>query len=172
MGDTIIAVAGTLLGGLLTVLLQSRHSQAARRDDRAERRAADLRAARCYLVAAIGDHRRTMWHREHLRLTGAPQQDYDTARAASHATRSAVTAPLVAVSILEPELEPAARRRPGPPWTCAAPSTWTHSPPCACTPLPPPTTSAAGRVLRATEPDRGRDRRRAATGCLLTELVS
>ncbi|WP_037905028.1 hypothetical protein [Actinacidiphila yeochonensis] len=110
MGDTIIAVAGTLLGGLLTALLQSRHSRAARRDDRADRRAADLRAALGELVAAIGDHRRTMWHREHLRLTGAPQDTYDSARAASHTTRSAVTAPLVAVSIIEPDLEPAARR--------------------------------------------------------------
>lgn len=110
MGGTIIAVAGTLLGGLLTALLQSRHSRDARRDERAERRAADLRAALGSLVAAIGDHRRTMWHREHLRLTGAPQHDYDTARAVSHTTRSAVTAPLVAVSILEPDLEPAARR--------------------------------------------------------------
>jgi hypothetical protein len=110
VGDTIIAVAGTLLGGLLTAVLQSRSTRAARRDDRAERRAADLRAALGELVAAIGDHRRTMWRREHLRLTGAPAADYDAARAASHATRSAVTAPLVAVSILEPELEPAARR--------------------------------------------------------------
>lgn len=109
MGDTIIAVAGTLLGGLLTALLQSRSTRAARRDDRAERRAADLRAALGSLVAAIGDHRRTMWHREHLRLTGAPQHDYDSARAASHTTRSAVTAPLVAVSILEPGLATAAR---------------------------------------------------------------
>ncbi|NUS14146.1 MAG: protein kilB [Streptomyces sp.] len=110
MGDSIIAVAGTLAGGLLTALLQSRHSRAARRDERAERRAADLRAALGSLVAAIGDHRRAMWNREHLRLTGAPQADHDSARAASRATRSAVTAPLVAVSILEPDLEPPARR--------------------------------------------------------------
>ncbi|MFI0724292.1 protein kilB [Streptomyces sp. NPDC021224] len=109
MGDTIVAVAGTLLGGLLTSLLQSRHSRAARRDDRAERRSADLRAALGALVAAIGDHRRAMWRREHLRLTGAPATDYDTARTDSHATRSAVTAPLVAVSVLEPDLAPSAR---------------------------------------------------------------
>ncbi|WP_333771356.1 protein kilB [Streptomyces sp. IBSBF 2435] len=109
MGDTIVAVAGTLLGGLLTALLQSRHSRETRRDERAERRAADLRAALGALVAAIGDHRRAMWHREHLRLTGAPQADCDSARAASRTTRSAVTAPLVAVSILEPDLATAAR---------------------------------------------------------------
>lgn len=109
MGDTIIAVAGTLLGGFLTALLQSRSTGAERKAARADRRADDLRAALGALVAAIGDHRRTMWHREHLRLTGAPQQDYESARAASHATRSAVTAPLVAVSILEPGLATAAR---------------------------------------------------------------
>jgi hypothetical protein len=135
-----IAVAGTLLGGLLTALLQSRHSRAARRDDRAERRAADLRAALGSLVAAIGDHRRTMWHREHLRLTSTPQAEYDTVRAASHATRSAVTAPLVAVSILEPGLAPAARAERRPRSTCAAPPTWTASPPSARTSSPPPTT--------------------------------
>jgi hypothetical protein len=110
VGDTIVAVAGTLLGGLLTALLQSRQSRAARRDERAERRAADLRAALGSLVAAIGDHRRAMWHREQLRLAGAAEDDYATARAASHVTRSAVTAPLVAVSVLEPDLEPVARR--------------------------------------------------------------
>jgi hypothetical protein len=109
VGDTIIAVAGTLLGGLLTALLQSRHARADQREARADRRADDLRAALGALVAAIGDHRRTMWHREHLRLTGAPQDAYDTARAASHTTRSAVTAPLVAVSVLEPGLADAAR---------------------------------------------------------------
>lgn len=110
MNDSVVAVAGTLLGGLLTALLQSRQSRATRRDERAERRAADLRAALGSLVAAIGDHRRAMWDREQLRLAGAAEHDYDTARAASHVTRSAVTAPLVAVSILEPDLEPAARR--------------------------------------------------------------
>ncbi|WP_031522671.1 hypothetical protein [Streptomyces sp. NRRL F-5123] len=109
MGDTVIAVAGTLLGGLLTALLQARSTQAARRADRADRRADDLRAALGALVAAVGDHRRTMWHREHLRLTGASATDYDTAREASHTTRSAVTGPLVTVSILEPDLAPAAR---------------------------------------------------------------
>ncbi|MFI0941362.1 protein kilB [Streptomyces sp. NPDC021020] len=108
MGDTVIAVAGTLLGGLLAGLLQARSTRAARIADRAERRVDDLRAALGALVAAIGDQRRTMWHREHLRLTGASAADYDTARAASHTTRSAVTAPLVTVSGLEPDLAPAA----------------------------------------------------------------
>jgi hypothetical protein len=60
VGDTII-VAGTLLGGALTALLQSRSTRADRKEARADRRADDLRAALGALVAAIGDHRRTMW---------------------------------------------------------------------------------------------------------------
>ncbi|MCE0446869.1 hypothetical protein LT493_26515 [Streptomyces tricolor] len=73
-----------------------------------------LRVALGELVAALGDHRRALWHREDLVLNGAGAEVVEAARAASHATRSAVTAPLVAVSVLEPALaEPARRGRPG-----------------------------------------------------------
>lgn len=51
-----------------------------------------------------------MWHREDLRLSGASQEAVEAARAASHATRSAVTGPLVAVSVLEPSLAEPARQ--------------------------------------------------------------
>ncbi|MFG2881885.1 protein kilB [Streptomyces sp. NPDC048297] len=106
MWSTIIAVAGTLLGGALTGLLQFRGERAAR----AERRAEALRSALGELVAALGDHRRAMWHREDLRLKGASQEAVDAARAMSHVTRSAVTAPLVSVSVLEPSLAEVARK--------------------------------------------------------------
>ncbi|MEW2286928.1 protein kilB [Streptomyces sp. NPDC047841] len=106
MWSSVIAVAGTLLGGAFTALLQSRRERAAR----AERRAEALRVALGELVAALGDHRRALWHREDLRLNGAGQDVTEAARAATHATRSAVTAPLVAVSVLEPSLAPAARQ--------------------------------------------------------------
>jgi hypothetical protein len=106
MWSTIIAVAGTLLGGALTGLLQFRGERAAR----AERRAEALRSALGELVAALGDHRRAMWHREDLRLKGAGQEAVDAARAMSHITRSAVTAPLVSVSVLEPSLAEVARK--------------------------------------------------------------
>ncbi|MFJ7152887.1 protein kilB [Streptomyces sp. NPDC100445] len=106
MWASVIAVAGTLLGGALTGLIQFRHERAAR----ADRRADALRSALGELVAALGDHRRAMWHREDLRLTGASPEAAAAARAASHATRSAVTAPLVAVSVLEPSLAEPARR--------------------------------------------------------------
>ncbi|MFF5537884.1 protein kilB [Streptomyces cinerochromogenes] len=104
MWSSIIAVAGTLLGGAFTALLQSRRERAAR----AERRADALRVALGELVAALGDHRRALWHREDLRLNGA--EAVEAARAATHATRSAVTAPLVTVSVLEPALTEPARR--------------------------------------------------------------
>ncbi|WP_274564795.1 protein kilB [Streptomyces spiramyceticus] len=105
MWSSIIAVAGTLLGGALTGLLQFRGERAARADRRAEA----LRLALGELVAALGDHRRAMWHREDLRLNGASQEAVEAARSTSHATRSAVTAPLVAVSVLEPSLAEPAR---------------------------------------------------------------
>lgn len=106
MWSSIIAVAGTLLGGALTGLLQYRGERAAR----AERRAEALRGALGELVAALGDHRRAMWRREDLRLNGAGQEALEAARSASHATRSAVTSPLVAVSVLEPSLAEPARK--------------------------------------------------------------
>ena len=106
MWSSIIAVAGTLLGGTLAGLLQVRVERAARADRRAEA----LRVALGELVAALGDHRRAMWHREELRLNGLSQETVEKARAASHATRSAVTAPLVTVSVLEPSLAEPARQ--------------------------------------------------------------
>lgn len=106
MWSSVIAVAGTLLGGLLAGLLQQRGEKAAR----AERRAESLRVALGELVAALGDHRRALWHREELRLTGADEEAQATARSVSQATRSALTAPLVSVSVLEPSLAPVARR--------------------------------------------------------------
>ncbi|MFI0169279.1 protein kilB [Streptomyces sp. NPDC017082] len=105
MWSSVIAVAGTLLGGALTGLLQLRRERSARE----ERRAEALRVALGELVAALGDHRRALWHREDLVLNGASQEAVAAARAASHATRSAVTAPLVAVSVLEPALAQPAR---------------------------------------------------------------
>ncbi len=49
-----------------------------------------------------------MWVREDLRLTGASPEAYEAARTESHATRSAITAPLTTVSVLAPALAPAA----------------------------------------------------------------
>ncbi|MGV9504769.1 hypothetical protein [Streptomyces tendae] len=53
------------------------------------------------LVTALADHRRAMWVREDLHLKG---EDWTEVRAESHATRSAVTAPLLRVSLVLPFL--------------------------------------------------------------------
>lgn len=114
MWASIIAVIGTLAGGLLTGGLQARIGRAARQDDRAAaRRAAQLDAVAA-LVAALEDHRRAMWVREDLRLRDGDRTDaytdaYTEARAASHATRAAVSAPMTRLAILAPELHAAAK---------------------------------------------------------------
>ncbi|MER8233491.1 protein kilB [Streptomyces sp. NPDC094049] len=105
MDTTQLAVFGTLAGALLTGGLQLL-------SQRAQRTAADAAALRTDQVTAIADlasvladHRRAMWVREDLRLRG---QDWTAARAESHSTRSAITAPLLRVLILLPDLAPPA----------------------------------------------------------------
>lgn len=66
------------------------------------------RLARTTSAEAREDHRRTMTVREGRRLDGAAAEAFPEARAASHATRSAIEAPKVLVSILVPSLAPAA----------------------------------------------------------------
>lgn len=110
MWASIIAVVGTLAGGLLTGGLQARIGRAARRDDRAEARRTAQVDAVAALMAALEDHRRAMWVREDLRLRDGDRTDaYTEARAASHATRAAVSAPMTRLSILAPELHDSAR---------------------------------------------------------------
>lgn len=97
MLTTLIAVLGTLAGSAIALLGQ-----------RSQRRAADARAYRTEALAAVAelatalaDHRRAMWVREDLRLRG---EDWGAARTESHATRSAVTAPLLRVQVLLPSI--------------------------------------------------------------------
>ncbi|MFF8905960.1 protein kilB [Streptomyces olivaceoviridis] len=97
MWASVIAVVGTLLGSLTTFLVQQRAA------DRATLRR-DRLAAVTALTVALADHRRAMWVREDLRLAGADAADYEAARAESHATRSALTAPLTTLAILAPAL--------------------------------------------------------------------
>ncbi|WP_241193189.1 protein kilB [Streptomyces sp. ADI98-10] len=59
------------------------------------------------LSAALADHRRAMAVREEIRLAGG---DWSAARTESHLTRSAVTAPLLRVRLLLPELADTAQR--------------------------------------------------------------
>lgn len=101
-----IAVMGTLAGSFLTGALQH-HAQ------RAQRVAAELSARRSAgldavadLSVPLADHRRAMLVREEIRLAGG---DWSTARSESHLTRSAVTAPLLRVRLLLPEVAVAAQ---------------------------------------------------------------
>ncbi|NEB22033.1 protein kilB [Streptomyces coelicoflavus] len=102
MWASVIAVIGTLLGSMATHLVQQRGS-----DRTASRR--DRLAAVTALTVALADHRRAMWMREDLRLSGADTSAYEAARAESHGTRSALTAPLTTLAILAPGLTSAAQ---------------------------------------------------------------
>ncbi|MEU6481440.1 protein kilB [Streptomyces sp. NPDC047017] len=97
MWASVIAVVGTLLGSVTMYVLQQRGT-----DRTALRR--DRLAAVTALTVALADHRRAMWVREDLRLSGADAAGYEAARAESHVTRSAITAPLTSLSILAPGL--------------------------------------------------------------------
>jgi hypothetical protein len=101
---SMVAVLGTLGGVLVTGLVQGRLARTARQESRYDARRSEALTAVTALVAALSDHRRAMWLREDLRLTGAAAETVEQVRAASHATRSAITAPLVTVRILTPTL--------------------------------------------------------------------
>ncbi|MER6841972.1 hypothetical protein [Streptomyces platensis] len=58
------------------------------------------------LVSALAAHRQAMWLREEARLAGG---EWREARAASHATRDAITAPAVRVTVLMPSLADTAK---------------------------------------------------------------
>jgi hypothetical protein len=105
---SVIAVAGTLLGGLLAGVVQAWTARAARRETRAADRRAEALAAVTALLAGVADHRRTMWTLGDLRLSGADDDAVRAARDATHVTRSAITAPLATVSILTPAVADAA----------------------------------------------------------------
>lgn len=107
MWGSVIAVLGTLLGSVTAYVLQQRTARTDRADVRRHEERRDRIAAVTALVA-LADHRRAMWVREDLRLSGASDVDYQAARAASHNTRSALTAPLTTLAILAPDLAVAA----------------------------------------------------------------
>ncbi|MFF8500330.1 protein kilB [Streptomyces anulatus] len=104
MLGSVIAVLGTLLGSVTAYMLQQRTARTDRADVRRHEERWDRIAAVTALTVALADHRRSMWVREDLRLSGASDADYQAARAASHNTRSALTAPLTTLAILAPDL--------------------------------------------------------------------
>ncbi|MGW1662783.1 protein kilB [Streptomyces microflavus] len=104
MWGSVIAVLGTLLGSVTAYMLQQRTARKDRAEVRGYEERRDRIAAVTALTVALADHRRSMWVREDLRLSGASDADYQAARAASHNTRSALTAPLTTLAILAPDL--------------------------------------------------------------------
>ncbi len=100
----LVGVVGTLAGTLTVTVLQQRAARAERADRSAGERRTELVHAVTTLVTALAAHRRAMWARERLRLTGADEAVYAEARSESHRTRSDITAPLVTLAILAPAL--------------------------------------------------------------------
>ncbi|MGW1226103.1 protein kilB [Streptomyces sp. NPDC002530] len=96
----VVAVIGTVLGAGVVGVQQYFSVRAQRRQALRDRAMTALRD----LSVALADHRRAMWIREDLRLSGAAPAEVAEAREASHVTRSAVTAPQVALTVLLPQL--------------------------------------------------------------------
>jgi type II secretory pathway pseudopilin PulG len=97
---SLVAVVGTLAGGVLSAMVQGVLARANRR----EARRADALAAVAQLAAALANHRRAMWVLEDRRLTAAPAPAVDEAQTITHDTRAAIEIPLHTVSILVPAL--------------------------------------------------------------------
>lgn len=102
---SLIAVAGTVSGGMLTGLWTARTSRAQRRE---ARRTETVRATG-ELVAALAAHRTAMWVLGEATLGGHAEEVVTQRQDAVHRTRAAVTAPMVTLSVLTPALVPAAR---------------------------------------------------------------
>ncbi|GAB3127454.1 hypothetical protein GCM10027160_52140 [Streptomyces calidiresistens] len=95
MWQTLIAVLGTLAGAVTTHLLGARAARRAtlRRDQL---------AAVTSLAAALADHRRAMWVLKAAEVSGAPETRRLEALETTHTTRSAITAPAIAVRVILP----------------------------------------------------------------------
>ncbi|MFJ6889887.1 protein kilB [Streptomyces californicus] len=108
MLNTVIALVSVLLGSITTGVIQHYLGRAARAEARDNhRRDRELEAVTAF-AAGVAGHRRAMAVREDLRLSGADPEATGAARTESHATRSAIEAPRVQVSILVPSLAAAA----------------------------------------------------------------
>ncbi|MFJ2186289.1 hypothetical protein ACIOJG_37400 [Streptomyces anulatus] len=104
---TIIAVVGTLLGGLAGAATSGWFAlrTASRAEAAAERQQLrrDRLEAVTALATAISDHRRTMWMRGEALLKGAAADRVLELKQESHATRAAVARPLISLRLLVPD---------------------------------------------------------------------
>lgn len=109
---TAIAVIGTLLGSIVSGRFQERAAARSVQASRGEAVRRDCLEAVTALAGAISDHRRTMWKRGDAVLKDASAERIEALREDCHATRSAVTRPLIALRVLieDPEVRAAADR--------------------------------------------------------------
>lgn len=103
MLTTVLAVAGTLLGSIVTGTFQHLAAGRAERAAATEQLRRERLEAVATLAAAGSDHRRTLRVRGQARLRGADEAELEELRAKSHATRSAITRPLVTLRLLVPD---------------------------------------------------------------------
>jgi hypothetical protein len=96
---TIIAVAGTLLGAIVSGLFQHRAASRTENVARTEQHRRDQLEAVTALAVAISDHRSAMWVRGDAVLKNDPADRVRELQTRSHATRSAVTRPQVALRL-------------------------------------------------------------------------
>ncbi|MFD8938588.1 hypothetical protein ACFV0R_25615 [Streptomyces sp. NPDC059578] len=95
-----LAIAGTLLGAVVTARFQERAAERQVRAAHGEAIRRDRLEAVTALACAASDHRRAMWMRGEAVLQGASPERIEALRGESHMTRSAVTRPLVALRVL------------------------------------------------------------------------
>lgn len=105
MWGSLIAVFGTLAGGVLMAWATARTARTARRESRRDQHRREALDAVTALATAVADHRRAMLILEEVKLSGG---DTAEAREEKNQTRSAITAPLFQVSVLAPALTAAA----------------------------------------------------------------
>ncbi|MDX2843248.1 hypothetical protein PV377_30605 [Streptomyces ipomoeae] len=110
MISTVIAVVGTLLGALVSGLFQHRSAGRTEKVARAEQLRRDQLEAVTALAVAISDHRSAMWVRGDAVVKGDPVDRVRELQTRTHATRSAVTRPLVALRlhVTDPDVRRAA----------------------------------------------------------------
>ncbi len=99
MVATALAVLGTLLGAIVSGAFQHRAAGRTEKAARAAQLRRDQLEAVTALAVAISDHRSAMWVRGDAVLKGDPADRVRDLQTRSHATRSAVTRPLVALRI-------------------------------------------------------------------------
>lgn len=105
MWGSVIAVLGTLAGGVLMAWATARTARTARRETRRDTHRREALDAVTALATAVANHRRAMLILEEVKLSG---KDPAEARDEKNQTRAAITAPLFQVSVLAPALTTAA----------------------------------------------------------------